>query len=110
MMLKIYNCSSSLIYGDHRKDDVDQGQGQGQGDSNSNRTQKAVCISSWFHTLKETADVMPDEGWYQIDTPKRSMVFADYNSDAEETGMYLPVKSKPYFYSVWDANFPEVRL
>jgi hypothetical protein len=106
MMLKIYNCSSSLIYGDHRKDDADQG----QGDSNSNRTQKAVNIASWFHTLKETADVMPDEGWYQIDTPKRSMVFADYNNDAEESGEYLPVKSKSYFYSVWDDNFPEVRL
>jgi len=104
MMLKIYNCSSSLIYGDHRE------HRESQGDSNSERTQKAVSIASWFHTIKATVDVMPDEGWYQIDTPKRSMVFDDYNNDAQESDDYLVVKSKAYFYTVWNENFPEIRL
>ena len=54
---------------------------------------------------------MPDGDWYQIDTPLRSMVFADYNEDAAEEGSELKhCKSKCYFYDTWNANFPEIRL
>ena len=60
MALKIYSCSSSLLYGNPK------GEGQSQGDANASRQKLATCIASWFHLLKDTADCMPDGDWYQI--------------------------------------------
>ena len=108
MMLKIYACSSSMIYGDNRPRIPDGCRSQGE--ANSNRTQLASSIASWFFTLKETADCMPDEGWYQINTPQRCMVFDNYNIDAAENGAYRHCKSRSYFNQVWHENFPEIRL
>ena len=108
MMLKIYNCSSSLIYGDmireHRESNP-------QAESNSAREKIGASIASWLHLVKETADCMPDEGWYQLNIPLRAMVHANYNEDAAEEGSSLEhCKSMSYFYSVWNTNFPELRL
>jgi hypothetical protein len=103
MMLRIYNCSPSLIYGNHRHE-------RSQSEANSARGKVGAHIASWFHILKETADCMPDEGWYQLNIPLRSMVFANYNADAVESDTLMHCKSKAYFYDVWNNNFPETRL
>ena len=84
--------------------------GNPQGDANSLLARIATSVASWFHLLKETADVIPDEGWYQINTPLRSMVFENYNADAEENNLYVHCKSKSYFNALWHNNFPEIRL
>jgi hypothetical protein len=74
MMLRIYNCSSSLIYGDGRRGE----DSRSQGDANSAQSQKAkpvsVCIAAWFFLLIATSDCMPDGAWYQLNIPQRSMV------------------------------------
>jgi len=109
MALKIYNCSSSLLYGNLRRDR--EHEGQSQGDANASGQKLATCIAAWFHNLKDTADCMPDGDWYQINAPLRSMVWTDYNGDAAEEGStYKHCKSKSHFYGVWRDNFPEIRL
>ena len=50
MALKIYNCSSSLLYGNRKRGREEQS----QADANSNRTTVASSIASWFHLLKDT--------------------------------------------------------
>jgi hypothetical protein len=111
MMLKIYNCSSSLVYGDHRQGRVYGKESHAsQGDSNTSRAKVAVSIASWFELLKETADCMPDEASYQLNIPLRTMVFANYNADAKESPVFLECKSKTYFCKVWHDNFPEIKL
>jgi len=104
MMLKIYSCSSSLIYGNNRNDE------NTQAESNSIRTSLASDIASWFYLIKETADCMPDEGWYQLNMPMRSMVYESYNADAEEFGLLKHCKAKSHFYDVWNRNFSNIRL
>jgi len=98
MMLKIYNCSPSLIYGDRRER---RGESNSQGEANSLSARIATSVASWLHLIKATADAMPDEGWYQINTPLRSMVFENYNADAEENNLYVRCKSKSYFLALW---------
>jgi hypothetical protein len=53
MALKIYNCSSSLLYGNNRKRNRGE-EPQSQGDANSKRTKIATSIASWFGLLKDT--------------------------------------------------------
>ena len=109
MALKIYNCSSSLLYTNIPREREDEG--RSQGDANASGKKIATCIAAWFHDLKDTADCMPDGDWYQINTPLRSMVWAHYNDDAAEEGStYKHCKSKSHFYGVWRDNFPEIRL
>ena len=103
MMLKIYNCSSTLIYGEKRYK-------RSQSDANASRQKIATCIASWLECVKDTADCMPDEGWYQLNIPLRSMVHANYNADAEQSDTLKHCKSKSHFYQVWNKNFPEIRL
>jgi hypothetical protein len=111
MMLKIYNCSSSLIYGDkrqHRR--FPRVPHACQADANTNRTKVGVSIAAWFELLKETADCMPDEATFQVNIPMRSMVFENYNADAEESNVFLKCKSKSYFCKVWHDSYPEIKL
>ena len=51
MALKIFDCSSSLLYGNRKRG---REEGQSQADSNSSRTSVATSIASWFHLLKDT--------------------------------------------------------
>ena len=74
------------------------------------KVSKAESIASWFMELKEVSDVMPDEGWYQLNEPLRYMVWENYEADCKEfPELYIPV-SKPYFSENWRRLFPEVRL
>jgi len=114
MMLQIFNCSPSLIYGNMRQqqqDGEEEVEPQSQGDANSSRQKIGSSIAAWFHLLKATADCMPDEGWYQLNIPLRSMVYANYNEDAAEPGStFHHCKAKSHFYKIWKHNFSEIRL
>ena len=103
MMLKIYNCSPSMLYGDKRPD-------RDQGDSNRGRSSLSSDIASFLKLMKSTADCMPDEGWYQLNMPMRCMVWSEYNEEAKAFGLLRKCTNKGYFYKVWDDNFPELRL
>ena len=54
MALKIYNCSSSLLYGNQKRKREDLTEPQSQADANSKRTKIATSIASWFSLLKDT--------------------------------------------------------
>jgi len=103
MMLKIYNCSPSMLYGDKRPD-------RDQGDSNRGRSSLSSDIASFLKLMKSTADCMPDEGWYQLNMPMRCMVWSEYNEEAKAFRLLRKCTNKGYFYKVWDDNFPELRL
>jgi hypothetical protein len=45
---------------------------------------KAESVGAWFEQLKLSADIMPDEGWYQINDPLRKMVYQNYTEDCGE--------------------------
>ena len=71
---------------------------------------KAESIGSWFVELKKVADIMPDEGWYQLNEPLRRMVFDNYALDCELWPHRYTKCSPDYFNKIWLENYPEVRL
>jgi hypothetical protein len=71
---------------------------------------KAEQIAAWFGELKEVSDVMPDEGWYQLNEPLRYMVHENYEADCKQFPNLYTSVSQSYFYDNWRRLFPEVRL
>jgi hypothetical protein len=97
MACRIFGCSKSKLYADkrvRRKDPM----------------VVATSIGSWFNMLKQTADVMPDEGWFQINAPLRKMVHDDYLEDCKTFGDTYVKCSIDYFNKVWRENYSNVRL
>jgi hypothetical protein len=73
---KIFVCSRTFLYPDKRC--------ISRSESNSNKNEKAVCVSSWLHSFQDTLEVMPDEGWYMIQQPRKFMVFDMFIRDCEQ--------------------------
>jgi hypothetical protein len=67
MAMRIFGVSSHMFYGDQRR--------VPRPSAGVRESKVAVSIGSWFELLKKTADIMPDEGWYQLNAPKKSVVY-----------------------------------
>ena len=79
-------------------------------EANSQRSQKSVSVASWFMSLKDTLDVMPDEeGWYQMNVPKKNMVYENYCSDAQDIPDLYTEVSPSLFYEVWREQVSSIK-
>lgn len=109
---KIYACSRAMLCpqpsnkGVHMPGDI----GRSKAESNAARATKSVCISAWFQVLKETLDIMPDTGYYQLQHPRKGMVFDEYKLDAACWPALYQECDPSYFYQVWRESFPNVKL
>ena len=69
-----------------------------------------MSVASWFTSLKDTLDVMPDEeGWYQINVPLKKMVYDNYCRDVEEIPDTYTKVSPSVFYEVWREHFSNIK-
>ena len=105
MACRIYVCSRTLLY--------PETYAQTRSEANSSNNPKAVAICSWFMTLKDDLDVMPDNGWFMVNHSRRRYLWEDYMVDVEllsnVPGAY-PELTKGYFCYVWKECFPEIRM
>ena len=120
----LFSCSKSFLYPNNNRT-----QGT-QGDSNARRTKIRFSVMKWFEKEKETADVMPDDGRYQLAYPRKSFVYDLYCTDVQEVTACTCALSmtivgncgcplaKPvflecsisYFTKVWDLHFKDCVL
>ena len=101
MACRIYRVSRSRLYPEHSS--------RTKAESNHNRAVVATSVSSWFESLKEVLDIMPDEGWYLVPHARRRYVYDQYMSDARASPN-LRGCNRSYFYQVWRDHHPNVRL
>jgi hypothetical protein len=71
---------------------------------------KAVDVAAWFYRLRETLDIMPDQGWYQLQHPKKMMVYEQYMLDVQSMPSMYSKVSPDFFNKTWNTNFPEVKI
>ena len=103
MATRIYACSRSLLYKDTRPE-------QSRSEASS-QCPKTVSLCAWFSNLKQTLDVMPDEGgWYMVNHPRKVMVYNEYIEDCQTWPTLYEACSVDLFNTCWRDNFPEIRL
>ena len=102
MACRIFGCSKTKLYPDKRS--------RNAGAPLAKPCVIAESIGSWFVEIKSVADVMPDEGWYQLNEPLRSMVYNNYVLDCADSPELYTKCSPDYFNKMWRENYPEVRL
>ena len=81
-----------------------------RGVANAARAKKSVSIAAWFLSVKETLDVMPDQGWYMLPVARKVTLFKDYVLDATAWPHLYKSCKKSHFLDVWTKMFPEIRL
>jgi hypothetical protein len=102
---EVFACSKAFMYtADKRKRHINRAA------ANSARGKKGARVSAWFFELKKTLDVMPDQGWFQLQKPLKNMVFEDYMKDVDAFPTCYPKVCQDYFLKVWSKNFPDVRI
>ena len=75
MACQIFACSRAKMFpSTHRRR-------RSRAEANSHRGNKSVSIAAWFVALMKIVEVMPDQGWYQLQHARRNLVWADYEAD-----------------------------
>ena len=105
---RIYACSRSKLC--PRPSRHIENPGRSKGEANSARATKSVCISAWFQALKETLDIMPDTGYYQLQVGRKFMLHENYMLDVARWPQIYKKCNKTYFYQVWRGSYPNVKL
>ena len=98
MACKVYGCTKSKLYY------------KGTSLRRMRPSLVAENIAAWFMELKEVADIMPDEGWYQLNEPRKKDVHKHYLDDCKMYPECYHKSCESYFFKTWKENFPEVRL
>ena len=78
-------------------------------EANMSRAKKSVTVTAWLRSEKEMMDVMPDDGFFLCNFPKKKDLHDQYMLDAEQDTTLLTCK-KFHFFSTMRQNFPEIRI
>ena len=80
-------------------------------EANMSRAKKNVAITAWLRTAKDMMDVMPDDGFFLCNFPRKKDLYDQFMLDVEgDVADVTHPCHKSYFLQTMRQMFPEIRV